>query len=57
MRVVVKVVKTAFTLLALLLASGATAWAQPDAPPGVPPAMAMASRLAAERVGTVQGGI
>ena len=57
MRVVVKVVKTAFTLLALLLASGSVAWAQPDAPPGVPPAMAMSSRLAAERVGAVQGGI
>ncbi len=49
------VLKTVFALLALLLTSGSAAWAQPDAPPGVPPGMA--SRLAAERMGPVQGGI
>jgi hypothetical protein len=48
-------VKTAFTILALLLASASLAWAQPDAPPGTPPGMA--SRLAAERVGAVQPGL
>ena len=47
--------KTAFTILALLLASGSLARAQPDAPPGTPPGMA--SRLAAERVGAVQPGL
>ena len=50
-----RVVRTVFTLLTVLLTSGSAAWAQPDAPPGVPPGMA--SRLAAERVGAVQGGI
>jgi hypothetical protein len=48
-------VRIAFTFLALLLASGSLAWAQPDAPPGTPPGMA--SRLAAERVGAVQPGL
>ena len=49
------VLKTAFTLSAMLLASASLAWAQPDAGPGVPPGMA--SRLASERVGPVQSGI
>src|SRR5665213_442030 len=49
------ILKTAFTVLALLLASGSLAWAQPDAPPGTPPGMA--SRLAAEHVGAVQPGL
>ena len=47
--------RTAFTVLALLLASGSFAGAQPDAPPGTPPGMA--SRLAAERIGAVQAGL
>ena len=49
------VLKTAFTLIALLLASGSPAWAQPDAGPGVPPGMA--SRLASERMGPVESGV
>lgn len=40
-------------LVAVALAS--PAWAQPDAPPGVPPSMA--SRLAAERVSAVESGL
>ena len=47
--------KIAFPFLALLFTSGSFAWAQIDAPPGTPPGMA--SRLAAERVGTVQAGV
>lgn len=50
-----RAVKIAFTLMAVLLASGSAAWAQLEAPPGVPPGMA--SRLAAERTGPVRGGI
>ena len=50
-----RAVRIAFTLLAVLLASGSTALAQLEAPPGVPPGMA--SRLAAERTGPVRGGI
>lgn len=49
------VLKTAYTLSALLLAIGSPAWAQPDAGPGVPPGMA--SRLASERMGPVQPGL
>src|SRR5258706_7935814 len=49
------VLKTVFTLSALLLASGPLAWAQPDAGAGVPPGMA--SRLASERIGPVQPGL
>jgi hypothetical protein len=49
------IVKTGFTVLALLLASGSFALAQPDAAPGTPPGMA--SRLAAERMGPVQPGL
>jgi len=46
--------KTVFTFLAALLASQSLAWAQVDPGPGVPPGMA--SRLAAERMSTVQPG-
>jgi len=49
------VLKTVFTLAALLLAIASPAGAQPDAGPGVPPGMA--SRLASERVGPIQSGI
>ena len=49
------VVRIAFTLTALLLASASQVWAQPDAGPGVPPGMA--SRLASERMGPVESGI
>ncbi|MDB5736013.1 MAG: hypothetical protein JWP16_2299 [Alphaproteobacteria bacterium] len=42
-------------VISLLLAGGVPAWAQPDAGPGVAPAMA--SRLAAERVSTVAPGL
>jgi len=50
-----RVLKTAFTLSALLLATTSLGWAQPDAGPGVPPGMA--SRLAAERVCPIQPGL
>ena len=49
------VLKTVFTLSALLLATTSLGWAQPDAGPGVPPGMA--SRLASERIGPVQAGV
>ena len=49
------VLKTVFTLSALLLASGSLAWAQPDAGPGVPPGMAL--RLQSERMGPVKPGL
>jgi hypothetical protein len=49
------VVKTVVTVLSILLASGSSGWAQPDAGPGTPPGMA--SRLAAEHVGAVQPGL
>lgn len=51
-----RVLKPLFTLLALLtvLPAVTSAWAQPDAGPGVPPGMA--SRLASERMGPVQPG-
>ena len=46
--------KTMCTLLAVLLVSQSSAWAQTDAGPGIPPGMA--SRLAAERMSTVLPG-
>jgi hypothetical protein len=49
------VLKTAFTLSALLLASTSLGWAQTDAGPGVPPGMA--SRFASERMGPVKPGL
>lgn len=49
------VLKTVFTLSALLLASTSLGWAQPDAGPGVPPGMAL--RLQSERMGPVQPGL
>ena len=50
-----KVVKRVIPVLIVLLASGSSASAQPDAGPGTPPGMA--SRLAAERIGPVQPGL
>ena len=50
-------VRSVVILSAVLLAGLAAnpAWAQPDAPPGVPPSMA--SRLAADRLSAIQPGI
>ena len=50
-------VKQFLTVIAVLLAGPAvnSAWAQPDALPGVPPSMA--SRLAADRLSAVQPGV
>ena len=50
-------VRSVVILSAVLLAGLAAnpAWAQPDAPPGVPPSRA--SRLAADRLSAIQPGI
>lgn len=50
-------VKQFLAVIAVLLAGPAVnpAWAQPEAPPGVPPSMA--SRLAADRLSAVQPGV
>lgn len=51
--------RLAFAIAAIALTAPAAmpAWAQPDTPPGMPPAMGMAARLSAERVSAVAPGL